>query len=87
MSPFGSNSVVSLGVGLNNEGFEPLGNVSFLVSGHVEYDVILYYFSQMRLLQKTFTQKRSLLMWLFWHQIFCFSSKKTVLDHVICMTI
>ena len=31
MYPFGS--VISLGVGLNNEGFDTLGNVLFRVSG------------------------------------------------------
>ena len=41
----------------------------------------------MRLLHKAFTQSRSLFIWLLWHQITCLKSKKTVLDHVICMTI
>ena len=45
MCVFGS--VVSLGMGINNEGFDMLGNVS-LRTGlwcHVEYEVILYCFS------------------------------------------
>ena len=82
-------SVVSLGMGLNTEGFDMLRNV-LLRTGfwcHVEYEVILYCFSEVRLLHKTFTQSRSLFTWLLWHQIFCLNSKKTVLDHVICMTI
>ena len=40
------SSVVSLGVGLNNEGFDMLGNV-LLRTGfwcHVEFEVILYCF-------------------------------------------
>ena len=41
----------------------------------------------MRLLRKTFTQSRSLFIWLLQHQTFCLHSEKTVLDHVICMTI
>ena len=85
MCPVGS--VVSLDARLNNEGFDQLGNVLLLVSGHVEYNVILYYFSYIRLPHKTFSQNRSLPIWLLWHQIFCFSSKKIVLNHVICITI
>ena len=71
MCLFGSG--VSLVVGLNNEGFDMLGNVLLLVSG-----VMLN-------MRSFFTV--SLTIWLLWHQIFCLNSNKTVLYHVICMTI
>ena len=37
--------VVPLDVGLNNEGFDMLGNVLLLVSGVIKYEVIIYCFS------------------------------------------